>query len=236
MTGQFEVESGGYKIRGTLALPSVGDGKHPCVILSHGLISSQESAKYLVLADVLARAGIASCRFDFQGCGVSEGPIEETTLTIRLGNLEAVSDWVMAHPSIDEKRCGLLGSSFGGSTSLVKAARDERIRCLSLWATPYRLGNKEDPSAEGIAFKEALYTDFAAYDLLDEAKKVSHALVIHGKVDEVVPFSEGEAIYKNLGEPKKLELIEGGDHTFSTPSHRERAISLSLEWFRRFLV
>jgi dipeptidyl aminopeptidase/acylaminoacyl peptidase len=155
---------------------------------------------------------------------------------LRIGNLEAVSDWVMAHPSIDAERCGLLGSSFGGSTSLVKAAHDTRIRCVSLWATPHSLGNKEDPSAEGIAFKDSLYTDFAAYDLLEQARKVSRALVIHGKADEVVPSSEGEAIFRMLKDPKKLELIEGGDHTFSVASHRERAIKLSLEWFRRFLV
>ncbi len=235
MAGQFEVESGGRKIRGVLTMPP-GGNKHPCVILSHGLISSKESTKYLLLSDVLAGNGIASCRFDFQGCGESEGPIEETTLTVRIGNLEAVSDWVMAHPSIDAGKIGLLGSSFGGSTSLVRAARDTRIRCLALWATPYRIESKEDPTAAGIAFKDALYTDFAAYDLLSEAKRVSRALVIHGKADDVVPSSEGVAIFQNLGEPKKLELIEGGDHTFSLASHRELAISLSLEWLRRFLV
>jgi hypothetical protein len=235
MAVQFEVKSDGYKIRGVLTIPD-RSGKHPCIILSHGLISSKESAKYLALSDVLADSGIASCRFDYHGCGISEGRIEETTLTLRIGNLEAVSDWAMAHPSIDAERIGLLGSSFGGSTSLVKAALDRRIRCVSLWATPHRLENMEDPSAEGIAFKETLYKNFATYDLLSEARKVSHALVIHGKADEVVPSSEGEAIFRYLGEPKGLELIEGGDHTFSVASHRERAISLSLEWFRRFLV
>ena len=214
----------------------VSSGKAPCVILSHGLLSSKESAKYLALSDVLAQNGIASCRFDFHGCGISEGRIEETTLTTRIGNLEAVSGWVMAHPSIDAERCGLLGSSFGGSASLVKAARDARIRCVCLWATPHSLGNKEDPSAEGIVFEETLYTDFATYDLLKQAEKVSHGLVVHGRADEVVPAREGEAIFRHLKEPKRLELIEGGDHTFSHPSHRERATRLSLDWFRRFLV
>jgi uncharacterized protein len=235
MAEPFEVESGGFKIRGLLTTPRKGD-KHPCAILSHGLISSKESAKYVSLSEILADNGIASCRFDFQGCGESEGPIEETTLTKRVGNLDAVCDWVMAHRSVDARRIGLLGSSFGGSTSLVKAARDPRIGCLCLWATPYQLESKEDPSAEGIAFRKDIYTDFATYDLLAEAKLVSHGLVIHGKADEVVPFSEGEAIFLNLREPKRLELFEGGDHTFSMADHRERAIGLSLEWFRRFLV
>lgn len=235
MVEPFEVRAGGFKIRGVMTAPRKGD-KHPCAILCHGLISSKESAKYLSLSQILADNGIASCRFDFQGCGESEGSIEETTLTKRVGDLDAVCDWTIAHPSIDASRIGLLGSSFGGSTSLVKAARDRRIRCLCLWATPFKLENKEDPSAEGIVFKEDIYTDFATYDLLAEARKVSQGLVVHGKMDEVVPFSEGEAIFSNLKEPKRLELIEGGDHTFSAASHRERAFGLSLEWFRRFLV
>ncbi len=235
MAGQFEVESGGYKIRGVLALPRAA-GTHPCVILSHGLISSKESDKFVALEGLLTGSGIGSCRFDYQGCGESAGPIEETTLTIRLGNLEAVFDYVASDPRVDAARIGLLGSSFGGSTSLLKAARDERIRCVSLWATPYMLDSKEDPSAEGIAFKKEIFTDFAAYDLLAEARKVSCGLVIHGTSDEVVPSREGEAIFQSLMEPKRLEMIEGGDHTLSDPRLRQQAFSVSLEWFRRFLV
>ena len=79
----------------------------------------------------------------------------------RVANLDAVAEWVFGHPSLDAEKIGLLGSSFGGSTSLVKAARDRRIRCLSLWATPYLLEKKDDRSLSEIEFKETLYADFA---------------------------------------------------------------------------
>ena len=71
--------------------------------------------------------------------------------------------------------------------------------------------------------------------MLAEAKSVSCALVIHGEMDEVVPAREGKAIYSSLKKPKRFELIKGADHIFSVPGHRERAITLSLDWFRRFL-
>jgi fermentation-respiration switch protein FrsA (DUF1100 family) len=60
--------------------------------------------------------------------------------------------------------------------------------------------------------------------------------VVHGEADEVVPFREGKAIYKNIKKPKKLSLIKGGDHIFSVTSHREKAIELAINWFRRYLL
>ena len=98
------------------------------------------------------------------------------------------------------------------------------------------LEKKDDGSLSGIEFKDSLYEDFAQYDLLAEAEKVSCVLVIHGEMDEVVPAREGKAIYEHAKEPKQFELIKGADHIFSVPGHRERAITLSLDWFRRFLL
>jgi fermentation-respiration switch protein FrsA (DUF1100 family) len=234
MTEQREIRSGPYKIRGILTLPDEG-GKFPCVILSHGLISSKDSSKYIALSAAFCAAGAASCRFDYRGCGQSDGRIEETTLTARVADLDAVSGWVFSHPSLDAGKIGLLGSSFGGCASLVKAARDRRIRCLSLWAAPYLLEKMDDGSLSGIKFGDSLYEDFARYDLLAEAERVSAVLVIHGEMDETVPVREGKAIYERAQQPKQFEMIKGADHTFSVPGHRERAISLSLDWFRRFL-
>lgn len=235
MTEQCEIRSGPHRIRGVLTVPD-GTGRFPCVILSHGLESSKESAKFVALSAAFLATGVASCRFDYEGCGESDGSMEETTLSGRVANLDAVAEWVFAHPSLDAERIGLLGSSFGGCTSLVKAARDRRIRCLSLWATPHVLEKKDDGSTAGVEFNETLYADFAHYDLLAEAKRVSCVLVIHGDMDEVVPSREGKAIYEQAKEPKKFELIKGADHVFSVPGHRERAMSLSINWFRRFLV
>jgi uncharacterized protein len=234
MIESFRVASGDYALSGILVLPDAA-GKFPCVVLSHGLVSSKESSKYVYLAERLCASGIAACRFDYHGCGESGGSIAETTLTIRILNLESILNHITGHTSVDGTRMAILGSSFGGSTALVEAARNPRIRCVALWATPHMLDEKQDDTISGIEFKPEIYHDFLAYDLLSEARKVSRALVVHGEQDEVVPWSEGKAIYDNLQAPKKFELIEGGDHTFTNDSHRERAVNLSLEWFRQYL-
>ena len=63
MEERFELGPAGRRVRGVFATP--GPERRPCVILSHGLLSSKESSKYLLLSEVLARGGIATCRFDF---------------------------------------------------------------------------------------------------------------------------------------------------------------------------
>jgi uncharacterized protein len=232
----FTVKSIHNTISGLLVLPKGDDGQFPCVVLSHGLVSSKDSSKYVALSEVFAQAGIATCRFDYHGCGESEGNIEETTLTIRLENLDAIVEHVMCHPRLNARKIGLLGSSFGGTTSLVKAARDKRIKCLSFWATPYRLDREDDGKISEIQFRETIFSDFAAYDILSEARNVSCALAIHGEMDEIVPCEQGRTIYRNVKRPKMMEIIKNADHVLSNPVHRERAMNFALNWFRRFFL
>lgn len=235
MTEPFEISSMFNTICGIMVFPE-GKGKFPCVVLSHGLISSKESSKYVTISEKFAGAGIASCRFDYHGCGDSGGSIEETTLSIRLDNLNDIVDYVVNHDSVNIDKIGIIGSSFGGTTGLIKAARDKRIKCVSLWATPYLLEKEGNGSIDTIFFQDEIYVDFLKYNVLSESKNVSHALVIHGELDETVPCIEGKKIYENLQPPKGLEIIEGGDHVFSNPSHRERVIDLALNWFYNCLL
>jgi uncharacterized protein len=232
----FELDSAHNKISALMVTPDAGKGPYPAVILSHGLISSKTSSKYVTLSDRLAAMGIASCRFDYHGCGESGGDIRETTLTIRLENLDCVVENVMSRQDIDPDRIGILGSSFGGVTCLIKASRDPRIKCVSPWATPYLLEKNDDDEIDDIVFGDELYADFARYDILSSGENVSHALVVHGDADKVVPCHEGKRIYERLRQPKRLEVIEGADHILSNPVHRERAISLALEWFGTYLL
>jgi fermentation-respiration switch protein FrsA (DUF1100 family) len=66
-------------------------------------------------------------------------------------------------------------------------------------------------------------------------KKAPPTLIIHGSMDEIVPVEHALKIYEAAPEPKRLEIIDGGDHTFSRAEHLNRAIDLSLEWFNKYL-
>lgn len=234
MTENVTLQSKFNRISAVLSIPS-SSHKVPCIILSHGLLSSKESDKYVLLGDLFLREGYSVCRFDYHGCGESTGAIEETTLTARLENLDCIVDEVRSRTAIDPARVAILGSSFGSTTALLKAARDPGIRCVSLWATPHTLEKTDGTTVSGIAFHESLFEDFASYDILAEARKISRALVIHGDRDETVPCQEGLDVYQNLSEPKQCEIIAGGDHVLSDTSHRDRAARAAIEWFRLFL-
>lgn len=235
MIERFELPAPVLKVSGILTTPETSAKRYPCVVISHGLISSKDSSKSVALADAFCSAGIASCRFDYHGCGESEGKLRDTTLTVRLANLQTVVEYVRRHAGLDPFAIGLSGSSFGGSTTLLLAALDPTIRCAILMATPYRLEKRPDDELDQVGFTD-IYEDFSNYDLLSEAGRVSRGLVIHGDSDETVPWQEGEAIYQHLSQPKRFELVKGGDHVFSDPIHRDKVIQLSVDWSKRFLT
>lgn len=109
--------SGGQKIVGVLHLPD-GKGRFPCVITCHGYNSTKDSTKYTAIANRFSDEGFAVFRFDFRGCGESEGNIEETTLLKRVSDLEAALQFVKKHVQINEN-IGLIGSSMGDGCGIM---------------------------------------------------------------------------------------------------------------------
>ncbi|MCX7857525.1 MAG: alpha/beta fold hydrolase [Deltaproteobacteria bacterium] len=234
MTEAFEIRSNFNKISGVITRPCSGESPTPLVILSHGLLSSKDSTKYIELAQILAKEGITSIRFDYHGCGNSGGKIEETSLTKRLENLETVFEFGLSMDSIDKTKVGILGSSFGGVTAILKAAKDKRVKALVILATPYAL-RRSSNEISGVRFPDSFFEDFLKYDILTFAESVSFCLVLHGKKDDIVPYHQAQAIYERLKEPKHIEIINEADHTFSHPEHRKIVMGSAISWFKKYL-
>ncbi len=202
-----------------------------CIITCHGLQSSKESKKYVGIARRFCREGIAVLRFDFRSCGQSVGRFGETSLTGRMEDLEDALDFVQ------EQGCqniGLFGSSLGGTVAVLMAEKDNRVKALVTWATPCQLDKLfRDKVIEGL---ENLRQDASKYDVVKAVKEVRcPVLIIHGSLDEQVPPSNAEDMYKNANEPKSVQIIEGADHRFTNPSYRKRAVELTLSWFKKYL-
>jgi len=226
------VLSGGERLYGVIHFPS--HTPSPLVIASHGLFSSKESDKFTMLGERFSQEGIALLRYDHRGCGESEGDIGETTPSSRLQDLDSIFAFTLKHPLVDGRRIGLLGSSMGGFISIFKAASDPRVKALCLWATPAELRGKEasDPPPP---LRREFFEDALRYDSLKMIEKVRNCLILHGREDELVPLSQAERLYQAAGEPKRLFVFEGGDHRFSDPDDRRRAVELSLGWFKTYL-
>src|SRR5512136_2990191 len=117
-------ESNGQKVAGVLHLPD--EKNPPCVIASHGLLSSKESEKYIALGERISKEGMAMLRFDFRGIGESGGSEKDNTVSKKIADLSAAVDFIRSYPGL-RKSVGLIGSSLGGFVSLIKASMDKRV-------------------------------------------------------------------------------------------------------------
>jgi pimeloyl-ACP methyl ester carboxylesterase len=81
---------------------------------------------FLVMADALARRGIASVRFDDRGVGKSTGSFADATSDDFASDARAQLDWLAAVPEVDPGRIGFIGHSEGGLVGPLAAAAIER--------------------------------------------------------------------------------------------------------------
>lgn len=228
-----------FLLKGSLSLPYEGA---PCIIALHGLESSKESRKWLMFESKLYNEGYALLRFNFRGCGEglekSDGRFEDTTLTSRIKDFKAALKFLKSC-KVNVNKIGVVGSSFGGMVAI--AAREESVKALVTIATPYKIDFilKESDNyymlPSGRKLKRSFYEDLQKYDLLKSVNKSPPILIIHGSLDELVPVNHAYELFKAAKEPKKLEIIKDANHFFSNNNHLNKAIELSLKWFKTYL-
>src|SRR5689334_8479689 len=124
MTNKFEERktvtllSQDLKLFGILHLPLLKNSeKAPAVLFCHGF-GGNKSGRYRLyvrLAEKLSQAGIAVLRFDFRGCGDSEGAFGDITIETQVQDALAAAEFLLTHPSVDPNRFGIFGSSLGGA-------------------------------------------------------------------------------------------------------------------------
>ncbi len=224
------------KLSGVIHHPR-GESKG-CIITSHGLLSNKDSDKFIELGERFAEEGFALLRFDFSGCGESEGNIADTTVTGRKEDLLAAIAFMQSRMSGSAQPMGLLGSSMGGFVSLLVASHQKGIKAVAAWATPFSFEELREGitvSSEGI-IRESFFEDARLYSAAELVPGIRNLLIIHGDRDATVPLHHAQRIYEKAREPRKLVIIAGADHSITNPEHREKAVSLSLRWFKKWVI
>lgn len=229
----LEIRSDELTLSAVLRTPVIAPW--PLVILCHGLLSHKDSSKYRQLAQELAAKGIASLRFDFRGCGASEGRLEESSVSGRWRDLRRISEHARGLRHFNG-RLGLLGSSLGGYLALLEAGSNRTVCCLVVWSTPSHLHILEQrlPQVTEVDMDPTFYQDLQRYRRSLETK-VDKLLLIHGEDDRLVPPEHAHRLFSVAAEPKDLHVLPDADHRFSEAAAREQAVQLSLKWFQRFL-
>lgn len=230
----LEIISDDLKLQAVLVTPDADPW--PLVILCHGFLSHKDSSKYRRLAQVFAQESMATVRFDFRGCGQSEGLLSESSISRRWRDLQRVLETSLSLENFDG-RLGLLGSSLGGYLALLEASNNSKIHCTAVWSTPSHLIDlaKRLPQVSQVEFSQECLEDLLTVELLSRIRNVEKVLIVHGEKDQQVPPDHASSLYEVLNEPKALHILEGADHRFSASEWREEAISLTIDWFKRFL-
>jgi len=232
---RFDVDSEGARLAGVIHLP--GAGRWPCVLASHGMLSTKDSEKYTALADRLTLEGIGLIRFDFRGCGESEGKLHDSTAGARITDLRAVLEAAVLHGGCDG-RIGLFGSSMGGYIALHVSKEDPRVRAIVTWASPAHLRDllaRRD--ATGFSeMPDPFYEELSKGQFIEAPAGVARCLFVHGGHDELVPAEHARSLFERSRHPKELQILDKADHRFTDPGDRDRAMAFTIHWFRTYLL
>lgn len=206
---------------------------------------------FVKCARALAKAGIASLRFDFYGSGESEGEFREVTLDGEIADARAAIEFFRRWVTIDPARTGLLGMSMGGAVAACVAA-PTRVQALVLWsalAHPAHLralaeiktvpvaGSDDDRDYSGHLVSQRFLHDIEKVEPLKSIARFKQpTLIIHPEEDEHLPLSHPEDYFQAAGSvTKEKVIIPGADHTLTSVEWEREVIERTVEWFRKYL-
>ncbi|NOS85054.1 MAG: alpha/beta fold hydrolase [Ignavibacteria bacterium] len=193
----------------------------------------------------------------------------ENTHTIELEDYKAVLNYIPAleekYP-IDAKRVGLMGHSRGGGLSIITATENNNIvKALVTLASVadfnrYTAEQKKRWRQKGfiempntrtnqlmkmnLSLLDDIESNSKRLSITDAASKLKIPyLIIHGKEDLAVKFTDAEKIYNSSDtERTKLHIIDNTGHTFGiehpfkgTNRYFDEAIKLTIDFFSKNL-
>lgn len=219
-------------------------------MIVHGFNGSKSNRKFVKIARKFTKAGIAVLRFDFSGCGDSEGDFENMSIFQQVEDLRAAFKFLINQSEIDKKRIGFLGYSLGAlivslfqkeisSTNplvLVSPALEQKT-LLSLW-----LNRQEIEKWQKNKFFD-MPKCRVGIKYLNEIKNYNYIvfqieapiLIIHGSKDKDVPVKLSQKLFKLLKGKKKIIIIKDGDHSLENYNVLNKLINYSLNWFKKHL-
>jgi uncharacterized protein len=153
------------------------------------------------------RLGLDVFLFDYRGFGRSGGqPSEEGTYE----DAVAARRYLVDERRIPPTRLILFGESLGAAVAVELALR-ETAAALVLEAPFTSIADMTRVAYPFLApFIPWVRT---RYDNLTKIPRIAlPLLILHGRRDPVVPFAQGEALFRNAREPKKFVAFESAGH------------------------
>lgn len=240
----------GEKLVGVETIPEIKKDKYPTIILVHGFATGKDQESiFSGLLEKLIVAGFLVYRFDFSGCGESEGDYSKTSLSKLKSDLGKMIEFIKLQDKVNSLKIGILAQSTG---TAVAVALEPKVNCLVLTGSisHYRevmanifrggynpTGVSVRVKANGTVTKvgSQFWEDIKNHNLPESIRKIHcPILFIHGAKDEKVPVSEMEAYFEIANEPKEKIIIERASHNFEP--NREELYKNAVNWFKKYLT
>lgn len=208
-----------------------------CIILCHGLgVDKEEKGTFTKLPTRLANEGFHTFRFDFRGCGDSDGVNTDFTLSNALKDLKSV---IIFLKTLQYNSFIVLAASFsGGCSSIYASENPEELKGLILWNALIDYEEKINPTTDrnkknwgqaaldsvkkygyierksGFRLGKKLIEEVFSIEPWRYLIKYRGPLIfIHGTSDSFVPSSYSVKYSEQIVD-SKLVLIEGAEHGF----------------------
>ena len=193
--GYVDIGTNGVKIAAIVLGPERGK---KAIIRCHG--NAEDAMGTLWALVELAKAGYTVASVDYPGYGLSNGsPDEEGCYR----NVHRLYDWLVETRGFNPKDIIVDGFSIGtGPATELAATRP----CGGLILEAPFL------SAPRVVTRVRILP----VDPFPNLKRIGavkcRVLMIHGTGDRVIPYSQGQALFKLANEPKRFVTVEDGDH------------------------
>lgn len=239
-------------IMGTLHLPD-GKTKFPGVLLCHGFTGNKIEPHRLFwkISKQLEKSGIASLRFDYRGCGESEGNSEDFTIKDYIGDAKmTMKRFVKKVKGMDINNISVIGLSMGGIIASYLTAEFDFIKklvLLSAVAKPKEVfwnGFKNNHPQFKEQYEQGIIDaggNAVSKKFLDETRRLKplkkvkdfkgKALIIHSEADETVSLDNAEA-YENAIKNSKKIVIPGDSHTFNNLKDEKMVIDSIIKFIK----
>jgi fermentation-respiration switch protein FrsA (DUF1100 family) len=210
----------------------------PAVVVLHGAGSRKEN--HVDFARAAVSHGFVALTFDNRGHGETEGDLGPTVIA----DISRLVRFLADRPEVDERRIALRGSSMGGLLAIHVAAVTSRVAAVvaicaaserMLLEDIRRVARGEPPPPNSAL--ASMRIDAPALAAWLEEQDVREAvgllagkplMLVHARDDEVIPYKFSDELYERAADPRRLLLLEGGNHR--SAQHDAEVQGETLRW------
>ncbi len=175
------------------------------VLFGHGRGGNVSRCLHAI-AEWRARTDLAVLIFDYPGFGKSDGSPSEASC---YAAADVVYDYAVTTQKVPSDRVVLYGESFGGAIA-TELAVHHGYRALILASTFTSFPDMAQSQFPIMPGRWLVHNRFETLGKL--AALAGPVFIAHGTADGLVPFSQGERLFKAAQGPKEFFVVKNGTH------------------------